>query len=180
LGIGGRSGHKFISVSGDVVRPGVHLMPFGSSFAELLEACGGMVDGADPLAFAPGGASSRFLGPEGLSVPIDFDSVAEAGSMLGSGAAVFVGAGRDLQAVALSVTRFFRNESCGKCVPCRLGTDKAVRRIESEGGVSSALQDDLEGLSDTLAQTSLCGLGQVAVAPLLSLCSQFPDHFGRG
>ncbi|MCH2184676.1 SLBB domain-containing protein, partial [Myxococcota bacterium] len=177
-GLGPSSGHKFVSVSGDVARAGVQLVPFGSSFADLLEACGGMIEGADLLAFAPGGASSRFLGPEELSVPIDFDAVAQAGSMLGSGAVVFVASGRDLQSVGLSLTRFFRNESCGKCVPCRLGTDQAVRRIETEGGVSRALRKDLESLSETLAQTSLCGLGQVALEPLLSLCARFPDQFG--
>ena len=179
LGRGSSGGHKFVSVSGDVAQPGVQLVPFGSSFADLLEACGGMVEGAEVMAFAPGGASSQFLKPEKLSLPIDFDAVAEAGSMLGSGAVVFIASGRDLQAVGLSLTRFFRNESCGKCVPCRLGTDQAVKRIESEGGVNPALQKDLESLADTLAQTSLCGLGQVALAPLLSLCARFPDHFGE-
>ncbi len=178
LGRGSSDGHKFVSVSGDVAQPGVHLVPFGSSFADLLEACGGMAEGEGVMAFAPGGASSRFLGPEELSVAIDFDAVAQAGSMLGSGAVVFVASGRDLQAVGLSLTRFFRNESCGKCVPCRLGTDQAVKRIEAEGGVGPALRNDLESLSETLAQTSLCGLGQVALAPLLSLCARFPDQFG--
>jgi NADH:ubiquinone oxidoreductase subunit F (NADH-binding)/NADH:ubiquinone oxidoreductase subunit E len=178
-GAAGFAGHKFISVSGDVTHPGVHLVPFGASFASLLDRCGGMRDGRPLVAFAPGGASSRFLGPEALDTLVDFDAVARAGSMLGSGAAVFVGEGHDLLDVGLSVTRFFRNESCGKCVPCRVGTDKAVKLVEAEGGLSDGLRDRLEGLQETLAATSLCGLGQVALAPLLSLAERFPDRVGR-
>ena len=89
--------------------------------------------------------------------------------MLGSGAALFVAEGRDLLEVGLDVTRFFRNESCGKCVPCRIGTEKAVKRIESEGGVSAESLVLLRRLDVTLRQTSLCGLGHVALGPLLSI-----------
>jgi len=180
LGRTGFAGHKFISVSGDVVRPGVHLVPFGSSFRELLAGCGGMLEGRPLVAFAPGGASSRFLDDAQLDVAIDFDAVARAGSMLGSGAVVYVGEGHDLLDVGLSITRFFRNESCGKCVPCRVGTDKAVRLVEEAGGLPAALVDRLEGLHETLATTSLCGLGHVALAPLLSLAQRFPDRLRGG
>jgi NADH:ubiquinone oxidoreductase subunit F (NADH-binding) len=175
-GIRGFAGQKFISVSGDVDRPGVHCVPFGTTFAELLERCGGMQEGRALAAFAPGGASSRFLGPDALETAIDFDAVAEAGSMLGSGAVIYVGEGHDLLEVGLSVTRFFRNESCGKCVPCRIGTEKAVALVEEAGGIDPALHTRLEGLHETLARTSLCGLGQVALAPLLSLAERFPDR----
>jgi len=176
LGVRGGEGHKLISVSGDVARPGVELVPFGSTFGELLERCGGLRDGRRLLAFAPGGASSRFLGADSLDVRIDWGSVAEAGSMLGSGAVVFVGEGHDLRELGLSITRFFRNESCGKCVPCRLGTEQAVALVESAGGVDEALRSRLAGLHETLERTSLCGLGQVALAPLLSLCERFPER----
>jgi len=179
LGRQGFSGHKFMSVCGDVERPGVALVPFGTTLGELLDACGGMRGGAALAAVAPGGASSHFLPPAGLDVPIDFDAVAAAGSMLGSGAALFVAAGRDLLDVGLDVTRFFRNESCGKCVPCRIGTEKAVKLVETAEGISPESEALLRRLDATLRQTSICGLGQVALSPLLSILATFPDRAGR-
>ena len=168
LAPGSASGHKFMSVSGDVVEPGVVLVPFGTTLGELLEACGGVKDGAALAAVAPGGASSLFLSADALEVEIGFDSLQAAGSMLGSGAAIFVAEGRDLLEVGLDVTRFFRNESCGKCVPCRVGTEEAVASLEA-GPLSDGQVVALRSLHETLARTSICGLGQVALAPLLSL-----------
>jgi NADH:ubiquinone oxidoreductase subunit F (NADH-binding) len=179
LGRPGFSGHKFMSVCGDVERPGVVLVPFGTTLGELLDACGGVRGGAALAAVAPGGASSHFLPPAGLDVAIDFDAIAAAGSMLGSGAALFVAQDRDLLDVGLDVTRFFRNESCGKCVPCRIGTEKAVKLLESAGGVSPDSLALLRRLDATLRQTSICGLGQVALSPLLSILATFPDRVGR-
>jgi len=174
LGLKGFSGHKFISVSGDVEEPGVSLFPVGTPLSEVLERHGGMKGDAAVGAVAPGGASSNFLGPEALELALDFDALAAAGTMLGSGAAVFVADGRDLLDVGLSITRFFRNESCGKCVPCRMGSEKAVVMIEEAGaGVDEAL---LRSLAETMEQTSICGLGQVALGPLLSILSRFPDR----
>ena len=179
LGHGDFSGHKFMSTSGDVSNPGVSLVPMGTTLAELLELHGGMKGGIEPLAIAPGGASSNFLGPEALALALDFDALARAGTMLGSGAAIFVGEGRDLLDVGLSVTRFFRNESCGKCVPCRLGSEKAVDLIEKAGGISEEDETLLRSLHETMQQTSICGLGQVALGPLLSILSRFPDRVTR-
>ena len=177
LGRPGHAGHKFISVSGDVARPQVVLVPFGTTLGELLERCGGMRDGARLAAIAPGGASSHFLPPERLDVPIDFETLSEAGSMLGSGAAVFVAEGHDLLDVGLNITRFFRNESCGKCVPCRVGTEKAVKLVEAAPRpLSSELATRLGELDATLARTSICGLGQVALGPLRSILENLPDR----
>jgi NADH:ubiquinone oxidoreductase subunit F (NADH-binding)/NADH:ubiquinone oxidoreductase subunit E len=175
----GFSGHKFISTSGDVERPGVEIFGIGTPIAELLEAHGGMKDGAELLAVAPGGASSNFLGPEILDTPLDFDAIAAAGSMLGSGAVVFVAVGRDLLDVGLSITRFFRNESCGKCVPCRVGSEKAVDLIEKSRAVSGGDEALLRSLNETMKETSICGLGQVALGPLLSILDRFPDRIRR-
>ena len=97
--------------------------------------------------------------------------------MLGSGAAIFVAKDRDLLEVGLDVTRFFRNESCGKCVPCRVGTEKAVKLVEAQGASAAAI-DALEALHATLARTSICGLGHVALAPLLSILERFPEARG--
>jgi len=176
LGRDGFSGHKFMAVSGDVVEPGVSLVPVGMTLGELLEAHGGVKGGDAVLAVAPGGASSHFLGPEACDLPIDFDALAAAGTMLGSGAAVYVAEGRDLLDIGLSITRFFRNESCGKCVPCRLGSQKAVELVEKSGGVSEADEALLRELDETMKETSICGLGQVALGPLLSILSRFPDR----
>ncbi|MFP6655691.1 MAG: NADH-ubiquinone oxidoreductase-F iron-sulfur binding region domain-containing protein [Myxococcota bacterium] len=175
----GFSGHKFMSTSGDVETPGVSLVPVGTTLAELLALHGGMKDGRAVLAIAPGGASSNFLGSEALALPLDFDRLAKAGTMLGSGAAIFVSEGRDLLDIGLNITRFFRNESCGKCVPCRVGSEKAVALIEKSGTVSEEDEALLHSLHDTMAQTSICGLGQVALGPLLSILSRFPDQVRR-
>jgi formate dehydrogenase/NADH-quinone oxidoreductase subunit F len=174
LGEADHAGHKFISVSGDVERPGVELVPMGSTLGELLERCGGMRDGQRLIAIAPGGASSNFLPPDKLDVAIDFGTLEDVGSMLGSGAAVFVGESTDLLEAGRSVTRFFRNESCGKCVPCRVGTEKAVKMLEPASDVSDQQRSELEQLHATLARTSICGLGQVALGPLLSILKNFP------
>jgi NADH:ubiquinone oxidoreductase subunit F (NADH-binding)/NADH:ubiquinone oxidoreductase subunit E len=178
-GRGAFVGQKFVSTSGDVARPGVELFAMGTPIAELLEAHGGIKDGAEVLAIAPGGASSNFLGPEALDLPLDFDALAQAGTMLGSGAVVFVAAGGDLLDVGLSITRFFRNESCGKCVPCRVGSEKAVSLIEKAGAVSVEDERLLRDLDETMNQTSICGLGQVALGPLLSILKRFPDRVRR-
>jgi NADH:ubiquinone oxidoreductase subunit F (NADH-binding) len=138
-----------------------------------------MKNAARLLALAPGGASSSFLGPEALEIPLDFDSLQAAGSMLGSGAAVFVAEGQNLLEIGLHVARFFRNESCGKCVPCRVGSEKAVSLIEKAGGVSTGDEALLRSLHETMQQTSLCGLGQVALGPLLSILDHFPDRVRR-
>ncbi len=175
LGRDGFAGHKFVSVSGDVAEPAVSLFPVGVPLREVLATHGGMRDGAALLAVAPGGASSNFLGAEVLDVALDFDALAKAGSMLGSGAVVFVAAGRDLLDVGLSITRFFRNESCGKCVPCRLGSAKAVALVESAGGVGEKEAALLGELDATMQQTSICGLGQVALGPLRSILARFPE-----
>ncbi|MFP6640307.1 MAG: NADH-ubiquinone oxidoreductase-F iron-sulfur binding region domain-containing protein, partial [Myxococcota bacterium] len=175
-GLPGFSGQKFLSVSGDVAEPGVHLVRSGTTLGQVLQLCGGMRDGRPLGAIAPGGASSNFLPPSALDVAMDFDSLAEAGSMLGSGGTVFVAADQDLLEVALNVTRFFRNESCGKCVPCRVGTEKAVALVEKNGGLSEETRAALSALHETLAQTSICGLGQIALAPMLSLAEHFPER----
>jgi len=177
LGRPGFAGHKFISVSGDVAEPGVVLIPFGATVGELLERCGGVREGMALAAVAPGGASSNFLPPSCLDVALDFDTLSEAGSMLGSGAAVFIAEGHDLLQVGLNVTRFFRNESCGKCVPCRVGSEKAVKLVESAlagVGLGAETRGLLEELNATMAKTSICGLGQVALGPLLSILENFP------
>ena len=171
-GVNGGSGLKFFAVSGHVERPGVYCVPMGTTARELIEQAGGMAGGAELRAFQPGGASSNFLGPDALDVPLDFDPLAEKGSMLGSGALVAVAEGTDMLAAGTNVLRFFRNESCGKCVPCRVGSHKAHAMLEEmiEQGLGlDEARERLEGLEETLRLTSICGLGQVALGPVLSV-----------
>jgi len=171
-GVNGGTGLKFFAVSGHVERPGVYCVPMGSTARYLLELAGGVSGGRALGAIQPGGASSNFLGPEGLDVPLDFDTVAKAGSMLGSGALVVLAEGTDLLAAATNVLRFFRNESCGKCVPCRAGSTKAYQILSdlmTAGGGARDVDERIPQLEETMRRTSICGLGQVALGPVLSV-----------
>jgi formate dehydrogenase beta subunit len=172
-GSGDSVGVKAFAVSGHVANPGVYWVPMGSSLRELLEQAGGMAEGYELAAVQPGGASSNVLGPDQLDVAMDFDTLAAVGSMLGSGAVVAIGEGTDLLAATTNVLRFFRNESCGKCVPCRLGSTKAhailTEGLASEQPLSAADLDTLTDLEEVMRKTSICGLGQVALGPVLSV-----------
>jgi len=171
-GVGGGTGLKFFAVSGHVERPGVYCVPMGSTARQLLELAGGVSGGRALGAIQPGGASSNFLGPEGLDVPLDFDPLAKAGSMLGSGALVVLAEGTDLLAAATNVLRFFRDESCGKCVPCRAGSAKAHRilaELLASGGGPGEVGERISQLEETMRRTSICGLGQVALGPVMSV-----------
>jgi formate dehydrogenase beta subunit len=171
-GVNGGTGLKFFAVSGHVERPGVYCVPMGSTAADLLGLAGGVTGGRAVGAIQPGGASSNFLGPDRLDVPLDFGTLAEAGSMLGSGALVVMAEGTDLLAAATNVLRFFRNESCGKCVPCRVGSAKAhqiLTGLIAAGGGPADVDGDVRQLEETLRKTSICGLGQVALGPVVSV-----------
>jgi len=171
-------GLKFMSVSGDVVNPGVYCVPWGTSVEDLLAVCGGIINGQSLHAFSPGGASTNFLPASKSKTPLDFKAMQEAGSSLGTGAMVFMSDQRNVLELAISEVRFFRNESCGKCVPCRVGSHKAVELVEAalNGKSRPDTLSRLHELNATLAQTSICGLGQVAMAPLMSVIHSFPDE----
>jgi len=182
-GVRGGSGWKFLSLCGHVERPGVYCVPMGTTVRELLEEHGGgMKGGLAPKAFSPGGASAPFLPASLLDTPLDFQPMTEAGSMLGSGAVLVVAEGTDMLDLGLNVTRFFRNESCGKCVPCRIGTEKAVVLLQRllEGRRKDGDLRDLHDLEETLKLTSICGLGQAALGPALSVFRHFPEDADRG
>jgi NADH:ubiquinone oxidoreductase subunit F (NADH-binding) len=171
-GVNGATGLKFFAVSGHVEQPGVYCVPSGTTIRELVDLAGGVKDGAALQAVQPGGASSNFIGPEKLDTPLDFKPLAEAGSMLGSGAVVVVAEGTDLLAAATNVLRFFRNESCGKCVPCRVGSHKAhtiLTDLLERGLGPEAVDSRITDLEATLRMTSICGLGQVALGPVVSV-----------
>jgi NADH:ubiquinone oxidoreductase subunit F (NADH-binding)/NADH:ubiquinone oxidoreductase subunit E len=177
-GTRGATGLKLIALAGDVVRPGVYEVPMGTTIGELV-AMGGGARGP-VLAVAPGGASSNFVGEGALELALDFKALADAGTMLGSGAVLVVCEGRDLFALATNLVAFFRNESCGKCVPCRVGSEKAVRILEEAvaGRGSRRHLALLPALHRTMAETSICGLGQVALNPFLSVLRAFGTEIG--
>jgi formate dehydrogenase/NADH-quinone oxidoreductase subunit F len=173
------AGLKFFAVSGHVERPGVYCVPMGTTARELLDLAGG-VSGGRPLgAIQPGGASSNFIGPGQLDVELDFGTLQAAGSMLGSGAIVVMAAGTDLLAAATNVLRFFRDESCGKCVPCRVGSMKAhviLDGLLAAGGGPGEVNGEVRDLAEVMRRTSICGLGQVALGPVMSVLRLAEDH----
>ncbi|MFW6084262.1 MAG: NAD(P)H-dependent oxidoreductase subunit E [Gemmatimonadota bacterium] len=176
-GAGEHRGLKCIAVSGHVEKPGVYEIPLGTTVAELIEKAGGVSGGRGLKGFAPGGASSNFLPASRADTPIDFDSLDEAGSMMGSGALVVFAEGTPVLPLAANVVRFFRDESCGKCVPCRDGTEKAVRMLE--GAIDEGRTLDwqaIDKLQLLLEETSICGLGYVALNPLVSAAEHWPDE----
>jgi formate dehydrogenase/NADH-quinone oxidoreductase subunit F len=171
-GRGDHAGLKFFAVSGHVERPGVYCVPMGATVRELLDLAGGVAGGQRLGAIQPGGASSNFIGPDQLDVELDFGTLLQAGSMLGSGAIVVMAEGTDLLAAAVNVLRFFRDESCGKCVPCRVGSAKAhviLDGLLGAGGGPAEVNGDVRDLAEVMRRTSICGLGQVALGPVMSV-----------
>ena len=178
-GRGDHAGLKFFAVSGHVERPGVFCVPMGTTARELLDLAGGVAGGQRLGAIQPGGASSNFIGPDQLDVELDFGTLQQAGSMLGSGAIVVMAEGTDLLAAAVNVLRFFRDESCGKCVPCRVGSAKAhviLDGLLGAGGGPAEVDGDVRDLDEVMRRTSICGLGQVALGPVMSVLRLAEDH----
>jgi len=178
-GLGGAAGLKFIGISGDVLRPGVYEVPMGTPTSEVIfRHAGGLPEGKRLKAFAPSGPSGGYLPASMVDVRLDFKSMAAAGSMLGSGALVVCAEGTCMLDMALNAVRFFRNESCGKCVPCRVGSQKLVDILTGwTQGKSSPADDQLiEELTHALRATSICGLGQVVPAPIASVLKHFREE----
>src|ERR1700686_1293228 len=183
-GVGGSRGLKFVGVSGHVARPGIFEVPMGTPMRDVIFSHAGGVRGGRQLkAFAPSGPSSGFLPASMIDVRLDFKALAEAGSMLGSGAIVVCDDSTCMLDMALNAVRFYRNESCGKCVPCRVGSQKMADmlvRWTQGGGPESQYRADL-GLLDELSQamslTSICGLGQIVPAPIQSVLKHFRPEF---
>jgi formate dehydrogenase beta subunit len=172
-GVGESVGWKFFAVSGHVERPDVYCVPMGTTVGQLIDLAGGVSEGRQVGAVQPGGASSNFIGPDQLDMALDFGAAAQAGTMLGSGALVVLAAGTDLLAAATNVLRFFRDESCGKCVPCRVGSTKAHTILRDVVEAGAELGEDQRAhvlrLEEAMRKTSICGLGQVALGPVVSV-----------
>jgi formate dehydrogenase beta subunit len=176
-GKNGSVGMKFVGISGDVNRPGIFEVPMGITYNELIyENAGGISEGRKMLGFAPSGPSSGYLPASMATLPLDWKTLADAGSMVGSGAIVVCAEGRCMLDMALNATRFYRNESCGKCVPCRVGSQKMVEMLKG-WSIGQSSKDDmkvLKDLSTAMMQASICGLGQIVPAPIESVLKHFP------
>jgi len=173
FGRNGRRGLRSFSVSGRVKKPGVHLAPAGISVRELIdEYCGGMLDGHDFYAYLPGGASGGILPASLGDLPLDFDTLSQYDCFIGSAAIVILSAQDRVVAAARNVMRFFRDESCGQCTPCRVGTGKALALM----GQPSWNEPLLRELSQAMMDASICGLGQAAPNPMLSVLKYFPQE----
>ena len=179
-GQSGSHGLKFVGVSGHVARPGVFEVPMGCPMREVIfNHAGGIRGGRQLKAFAPSGPSSGYLPASMVDVRLDFKALADAGSMLGSGAIVVCDDTTCMLDMALNAVRFYRNESCGKCVPCRVGSQKMVDLLVrwTQGGLpESQYRADLallDELSLAMSLASICGLGQIVPAPIQSVLKYF-------
>ncbi len=163
LGRNGGKGLRMYSVSGRVAEPGVKTAPAGVTVQQLIdEFCGGMADGETFYAYLPGGASGGILPAAMGDIPLDFGHLEKHGCFTGSGAVVILSGKDSARGAALNLMKFFEDESCGQCTPCRAGTEKAVKLMER----TDWDEDLLTELSSAMADASICGLGQAAPNPL--------------
>jgi NADH:ubiquinone oxidoreductase subunit F (NADH-binding)/NADH:ubiquinone oxidoreductase subunit E len=172
-GRNGRKGLRSFSVSGRVNRPGVHLAPAGITVRELIEEyCGGMQAGHDFYAYLPGGASGGILPASMGDIPLDFDTLQPYGCFIGSAAVVILSDRDKATDAARNLLRFFKEESCGQCTPCRVGTAKALALMQQPRWDKPLLDE----LSRAMMDASICGLGQAAPNPLLCVMKYFPNE----
>jgi NADH:ubiquinone oxidoreductase subunit F (NADH-binding)/NADH:ubiquinone oxidoreductase subunit E len=173
-GRNGRQGLRSFSVSGRVKNPGVKLAPAGITVSELInEFCGGMAEGHTFLAYLPGGASGGILPASMDDIPLDFGTLEKYGCFIGSAAVVVLSQADDVREAALNLMKFFEDESCGQCTPCRVGTQKAALLMQQPVWN----RELLDQLSQAMRDASICGLGQAASNPLTSVIKYFPDGF---
>ena len=169
----GRKGLRSYSVSGRVKQPGVKLAPAGITLRELVdEYCGGMAEGHALYAYLPGGASGGILPARLADVPLDFDTLQPHGCFIGSAAVIVLSQHDKARDAALNMMRFFADESCGQCTPCRVGTVKAAQLMEAPVWDAATLND----LSTVMVDASICGLGQAAPNPMLCVQRYFPHE----
>ena len=168
----GRVGLRSYSVSGRVAEPGVYLLPAGSTITDVIEAAGGMADGHIFKAYQPGGPSSGLLPASIDDVPLDFDTLQPLGTFIGSAAVVVLSDQDQARDAALNMLRFFEDESCGQCTPCRVGCEKAVKLMQADTWDQPLLDD----LCTAMADASICGLGQAAPNPIKLVMQHFKDE----
>jgi len=182
VGVENAGGTKIFSVSGDVELPGNYEVPMGTPFAKLLELAGGMRDGKKLKAVIPGGSSAPVVPADiMMETNMDFDSIANAGSMLGSGAVIVMDETRCMVKSLLRLSYFYYHESCGQCTPCREGTGwlwRMVHRVEHGEGRMEDL-DMLDDIAHNIIGRTICGLGDAAAMPVRSFVKHFRDEFAH-
>ena len=172
-GRNGRKGLRSFSVSGRVNKPGVHLAPAGITVKELIaEYCGGMLPGHRFYGYLPGGASGGILPATMADIPLDFDTLNPYGCFIGSAAVIILSDQDKARAAARNVMKFFTDESCGQCTPCRVGTAKALQLMDAPKWNRGLLEE----LSGAMADASICGLGQAAPNPIRTVIKYFPKE----
>ncbi|MEM7440750.1 MAG: NAD(P)H-dependent oxidoreductase subunit E [Pseudomonadota bacterium] len=172
-GANGRRGMRSYSISGRVKEPGVKIAPAGTTMQELIDNyCGGMVDGHTFNAYQPGGPSAGILPATMADIPMDFDTLQEHGTFIGSAAIVVLSDHDRARDAALNMLKFFEDESCGQCTPCRVGCEKAVKLMSEDVWDQELLED----LSQIMVDASICGLGQAASNPIKLVMQHFPDE----
>ena len=180
FGLENNFGTKLFSVSGHVERPGNYEVPLGTPFSELLEMCGGMTDGKKLKAVIPGGSSAPVIPADiMMQTNMDYDSIAKAGSMLGSGAVIVMDEDVCMVKALERLAYFYHEESCGQCTPCREGTGwlyRIIHRIENGEGRPEDL-DLLESVGDQMAGKTICALADAAVMPVQGMMKHFRDEF---
>ena len=167
-----RIGLRSYSVSGRVKKPGLYLLPSGSTILDIIDSAGGMSEGHTFKAYQPGGASSGLLPASLNNVPLDFDTLNEHNTFIGSAAVVILSNQDKIRQVALNMIEFFKAESCGQCTPCRVGCEKAVTIMKEKEWDIELLED----LCEVMESSSICGLGQAATNPIRSSIKYFPDE----
>ncbi|MEP5729232.1 MAG: NAD(P)H-dependent oxidoreductase subunit E [Sulfitobacter sp.] len=170
--LNGRKGVRSYSVSGRVANPGVHVLPAGSTIDDVIAAAGGMADGHVFKAYQPGGPSSGLLPASMNDIPLDFDTLQPHGSFIGSAAVVVLSEHDSARDAALNMLRFFEDESCGQCTPCRVGCEKAVKLMQADQWDTGLLEE----LSTAMVDASICGLGQAAPNPIRMVMKHFGDE----
>jgi NADH-quinone oxidoreductase subunit F len=182
IGVENSTGTRVFSLSGDVVRGGNYEVELGTSLRELVyDVGGGIPDGRELKAIIPGGSSVPVLTAAEIDTPLDFDSMAEAGTMLGSGAVIVIDERACMVQLGLRVAQFYMHESCGKCTPCREGTRwmvQLLRKID-EGEASQRELDLLLNVCDRILGNCLCPLGDAAAMPVASYVARFRDEYQR-
>ena len=168
----GRKGLRTYSVSGRVQNPGIYLLPAGSTILDIIDAAGGMKEGHIFKAYQPGGPSSGLLPAELNDVPMDFDTLQPYDTFIGSAAVVILSDKDSARGAALNMLKFFEDESCGQCTPCRVGCEKAVKLMENEEWDTELLEE----VCKTMVDASICGLGQAAPNAIKSTIKYFNDE----
>ncbi len=171
----GRKGLRSYSVSGRVKNPGVYLLPAGSTITDIIEASGGMAEGYKFKAYQPGGPSSGILPASLSNIPLDFDTLQPYDSFIGSAAVVVLSDKDSVKEAAINMLKFFEDESCGQCTPCRVGCEKALKLMSQE----TWDKDLLEELSNAMIDASICGLGQAAPNPIKLTMRHFSEEVGN-